>query len=65
MNAVRSDDDVAFGGSTVFECDARHFAMPLEAGAAVSSAHNVGRQGLGEHVDEVGPMHAIGCVPAR
>ena len=65
VNAVRTDHDIAFGNGAVGERHPRDFAMPLKAGAAVIRVHHAGRQGLGQHVDQIGAVHAVGRVPAR
>ena len=43
----------------------RDAAVLLETGATMSGMHRAGGQGVGQHVDEVGAVHAEGRVPAR
>ena len=65
MQTVRGNDDVGFDVGSIGEGEPGRGAVLLEAGAAVSGVDDLRRQRAGQHVDEVGAVHAEGCVPAR
>jgi hypothetical protein len=65
MNAVRGNDDVTLGDGAVCKLDASRLTSPFKSYAAVPSVHDVGRQRIGEHVHEIGAVHAVRRVPTR
>ena len=65
VDAVRGNDEIAFGHGSVRERHPGHVADLLKAGASMSGMHHLARQGRGQHLDEVGAVHPECCVPAR
>ena len=55
----------ASADGAIGERQPRGIAVLLKAAAAMPGLHRSGRQGICQHVDEVGAVHAEGRVPAR
>ena len=64
MDAIGGDDDVGFRNSAIGERYPCAIAVLRKPAAAMSGMNRSMRQGRGQHVDEVGPVHAEGRVPA-
>ena len=65
MDAVGGDDDVGFGRSAIGERHPGRGAVLLESDAAMSGMDQACGQRGGQHIDEVGAVHAERRVPAR
>jgi hypothetical protein len=65
MYAIGGDHNVGFGKGAIFERDQANFAVALKARAAMAGAHDSGRECGSQHIDEVGAVHSVCCVPAR
>ena len=62
--AVGGNHNVGLGGGAIGESDAGYVAVLLEADSAVAGMDDPGGQVGSEEIDEVGAVHAKGCVPA-
>lgn len=65
MNAVGRDHEIGLGRTAIGEGHPRDAAVLFETGATMSGMNRARGQGVGQHVDEVGAVHAKGGVPAR
>jgi hypothetical protein len=65
MDAVRCDDDVSRGASTIRKREESMILILLEADAPVAGAHNSSWQPVNEHCEQVGAVHPVEFDVAR
>jgi hypothetical protein len=64
LDAVGGDHDIHLGNFAVGELQLRDRAGLFEMDATMAGSDRIRRQRVGEHLEQIGPVHSIHAVPA-